>query len=555
MGTKTKTTNDPWAPAQPYIIQGLQNSGRVFDTTQPQMEGFASDQRSTYGRVAPGAEAGISGAQSFVNRALSGEMRGKNPGQGAFMAAMRPRATNNYSGGVRPSLDYNRKVMDGGFLNGNPYLDSSIGYAIDDATNATNAQFSMGGRYGSDTHAGAIAREAGRISSNARMGAYEAERGRMGAAAGDYAGLNLQAMGADEQARAAAEGDSLRAAQLADQGYNNDLQLEQFGVGSAQDLMRGSQSILDSAAQLPWYGVGALNGNVRQASQGYGTTTQKTSGAGTIMDGISKGIGLAGQIGGAALAFSEPGMKKDIKPLGVRPDGLGVYAFKYRPETGMGGQQQVGVMADEVQALRPDALGPTVGGARTVNYDALGDLSSAMPAPSQSVALGQPGKPKKVGLIGALKADPTLSNPENARRALGIRLMAASGNPLGTAVMSMTGDARDQQLQSQKLDIDRQGVAGLANYRAATLAANVGGSESPSDQRLFEWYQGLSPGQQRQFMAMRRAPIATGNGFVNPLDAPGAPLPPRGAARPAGGSKSPPKYARGPNGELLKWVP
>src|SRR6478672_10016683 len=98
--SKTKTTNTPWGPAQPYILKGLEQSSRVFDAQQPELEKYAGMQRDTYGRVAPGAEQGILGAQGVVNSTLAG---------------------NN--------------------LNGNPYLQKALDLTRADTTNSVNAQF------------------------------------------------------------------------------------------------------------------------------------------------------------------------------------------------------------------------------------------------------------------------------------------------------------------------------------------------------------------------------------------------------------------------------
>ena len=77
-----------------------------------------------------------------------------------------------------------------------------------------------------------------------------------------------------------------------ERGYQND------AIGQAQNLMGGSQGLLNNAAELPWIGVGALNGNVRNASGGYGTTTTtQKQGIGSMLGGIA-GAGLAGWASG-----------------------------------------------------------------------------------------------------------------------------------------------------------------------------------------------------------------------------------------------------------------
>jgi hypothetical protein len=211
MGSKTtKVDNTPWAPAQPYILQNLQQQDDVFKSSQPQLMNYASQQRDTYGRVAPGAEAGIMGAQNLVNSNLSGAN-----------------------------------------LNGNPYLDAIIGQRNRDVAGSVSDQFGPAGRYGSGQHAAILAREMAKAD------------------------------------------DALRY-----QNYGQERAYQQDAIGQAGNLMQGSQSLLNNAAELPWIGVQAANGAVRQASSGYGTQTQKESGGlGQMLGGIV-GSGLAGWASG-----------------------------------------------------------------------------------------------------------------------------------------------------------------------------------------------------------------------------------------------------------------
>ena len=197
----TKVDNTPWAPAQPYILQNLQQQDDVFKASQPQLEGFAADQRDTYGRVAPGAEQGIMGAQGLVNRNLSG----------ANMTA-------------------------------NPYLEAILGKTRENVAGSVNDQFGPAGRYGSGMHAAILTRELADAENKARYQDYGVER-----------------------------------------GYQQD------AIGQSQQLMGGAQDLLNNAAELPWTGVRAANGAVRQASGGYGTST--TTQKGGVLQSL---MGLAG---------------------------------------------------------------------------------------------------------------------------------------------------------------------------------------------------------------------------------------------------------------------
>jgi hypothetical protein len=282
MKSKTVQKNDPWAPAQPYILKGLEQSGQVFDQQQPTLNKYSGMQMDTYGRVAPGAEQGIMGAQGLVNDTIGGK-----------------------------------------FLSGNPYLDAVLGRTRENVGDAVAGEFMQAGRYGSGYNQAILARELADAENSARMQDYSRER-----------------------------------------AYQSD------AVGQAQQLMGGSQGLLNNAAELPWIGVGALNGNVRNASGGYGTTTT------TQKQGMG---GLLAQAAGTALsayAGSDIRLKANVEKVGEYPDGLGIYEWDYLPIEGriaafMPEGRQRGVMADEVAELRPYALGPVIEGYATVNYGAL----------------------------------------------------------------------------------------------------------------------------------------------------------------------------------------
>lgn len=76
---------------------------------------------------------------------------------------------------------------------------------------------------------------------------------------------------------------------------------------------------------------------------------------------------IASTVGGIASIFSDRRLKTDIEKIGEEADGLGIYLFRYFGHA----RRVAGVMADEVAALRPWALGPRVVGFATVNYGAL----------------------------------------------------------------------------------------------------------------------------------------------------------------------------------------
>ena len=75
--------------------------------------------------------------------------------------------------------------------------------------------------------------------------------------------------------------------------------------------------------------------------------------------------GAGGKMGqpGLSNVFSDRRLKKNIKQIGTRPDGLNVYEFDYI----WGGGRQVGLMAQEVQSVYPGAVSES-GGYLMVDY-------------------------------------------------------------------------------------------------------------------------------------------------------------------------------------------
>lgn len=92
-------------------------------------------------------------------------------------------------------------------------------------------------------------------------------------------------------------------------------------------------------------------------------------GAGGVSEGKGRSKpGLGGFIGGALAKVSDRRTKTNIEKVGETSEGLGIYEYNYIGDP----TRHVGVMADEVEKIKPEALGPTIMGFKTVNYNKLG---------------------------------------------------------------------------------------------------------------------------------------------------------------------------------------
>ena len=122
-------------------------------------------------------------------------------------------------------------------------------------------------------------------------------------------------------------------------------------------------NVLQTASTIPYVGLNAYANAINGLAGDYGTKT--TTATPSTFDQIKNGVKTAAQVGAA---FSDRRLKTDVARVGEASDGLGIYTYRYT----FGGPSQMGVMADEVAKLRPEALGPVVEGYATVDYSKLG---------------------------------------------------------------------------------------------------------------------------------------------------------------------------------------
>lgn len=278
MSKGTKTTNEPWKEAKPYMLGGANTLNNVYN----QNAGTVQNATNQVTELLPGMIDKYKAGDSAVNAARS----------------------------------YNTDVLAGNYLNGNPYLDQMIAQSGDDLRNQMQAAMRPGMRGGSQ-YADIISRNLAKQSLATRYGAYDAERARMGQAAGQAPGI--------------AAADTIQ-------------------LSPIMQALGASTTPINAASQYAG-SLGGLLGGYQTQKGGPSTGSQ-----------IASGIGTALQV---ASLFSDERLKTDIKPVGKTEGGLNVYSYRYKA----GGPKMIGVMAQEVAKVQPEALGPIVDGYMTVNYE------------------------------------------------------------------------------------------------------------------------------------------------------------------------------------------
>ena len=140
---------------------------------------------------------------------------------------------------------------------------------------------------------------------------------------------------------------------MADIGRVTQQNLAQIGQSSAAGTgSAGLQTGTNVANLLSQQGAALAGGELGEA-KAYGQLFNLPA----QFLGMQMGGGKAGSL------FSDIRLKKNIKKISTRSDGLNVYEFDYI----WGGGRQVGLMAQEVQGVYPDAVSES-GGYLMVNY-------------------------------------------------------------------------------------------------------------------------------------------------------------------------------------------
>lgn len=362
--------------------------------------------------IASGGAYGMNPAYDFLTGLVNGP--GGNPVTGYATNLMNTAGTN-------PALQYLTAEASGANLGNNPFLDAMYQRGAGQLTDtfrkttvpALQSDYALSGRYGSNAMKTALQDQQSRavdaasdLATKIYGGAYESDRSRQAQAAqgltGAYAQDIASRIGAGQFLSGIYDTDlqrklygSQQLGQLGQQDIGNILQASgmapALGAADYQDLQQllamgqygqdRTQAEHDLERQRFEYGENApydwlaKYANLIYAnpgSSGYGTqtTTQKSGGGGfgSILGGIlglgSTVLGMPGVGAGVSAMFSDRRVKTGARKVGTLDNKLPVYLYRYK----WGGPPMIGVMAQDVEKVNPDAV-DSVWGIKTVDYE------------------------------------------------------------------------------------------------------------------------------------------------------------------------------------------
>jgi hypothetical protein len=152
------------------------------------------------------------------------------------------------------------------------------------------------------------------------------------------------------------------------QGFNQLGYMRNEPINTLNSLRSGSQVTNPNFVTTP-----AGPDYMGAAQSGYNAQLAAANAQNAASSGFTGGLMQLGGTLGAAAIMSDIRTKENIKHIGSMANGLPIYEFEYKPEfkAEAGEGKFVGVMAQEVELVQPEAVITRPDGYKMVNYGAL----------------------------------------------------------------------------------------------------------------------------------------------------------------------------------------
>ena len=157
------------------------------------------------------------------------------------------------------------------------------------------------------------------------------------------------------------------------QAYNQALTNYNLPLNTLSALRSGSQVQNPTFQNVPQQATTAGADILGATQMGYNAQMGNFNAQQAAQQGMNSGLMSLGGTLGAGYMISDIRTKEHIKAIGWLPNGLPVYEYEYKPEwkDEAGHGKFIGVMAQEVELVQPQAVITRPDGYKMVNYGAL----------------------------------------------------------------------------------------------------------------------------------------------------------------------------------------
>jgi hypothetical protein len=157
------------------------------------------------------------------------------------------------------------------------------------------------------------------------------------------------------------------------QAFGQELTKYNLPLNTLSALRTGAQVQNPTFINAPQQATTAGADLLGATQMGYNAQMGNFNAQQAAQQGFNSGLmGLGGTLGAAAI-MSDIRTKEHIKQIGFLPNGLSVYEYEYKPEwkDQVGHGKFIGVMAQEVEIVKPEAVITRPDGYKMVNYGVL----------------------------------------------------------------------------------------------------------------------------------------------------------------------------------------
>lgn len=427
-GTTTTTSNTaPWSVQQPYLQQAFQGAQNLYQNVTPQYYPGTTYAQPNVNQTTGIADLGAAGASldpllsnsvDNLRTLISGNTLNNdpttpllyglanNPGGSAALTGL----SNSNIGANNAGTATLQSFANGGQIN--PFINQVSQSILSQAIPAAQAGFINGGGLSSPeaayaTSQGATAalaptlanifqqEQTNQLGAAQNLGAQALQGGSlMASAAGTLGGLQNTAA-----ANAAGEyqndiAKQIQALSLVPQTTSNYFApaQQQYSAGAQQQQL--DQASINDAIQrfnysqtLPYQQLNEYLGQIGGSYGSQGSTTSPfftnstanalggalggaqlgsavlgSNGLGLLSNGVAAGGGAG--LGALLSIFSDRRVKTDIRRVGILENGLPIYAFRYKGDL----TPRIGLLADEVEKVHPEAVTIDFLGIKSVDY-------------------------------------------------------------------------------------------------------------------------------------------------------------------------------------------
>ena len=248
-------------------------------------------------------------------------------------------------------------------LAGNQFRNQAVGQAFNQALGA--GQFgnqAQGQLYNQMMGQANLANQAGQQAFNQDLAASQFNNQAMGQAQN----LDINRMQAMNQAQQQQFGQNLQYAnmmnQLRQQAIAEQMQRRGMSLNEMNALLTGQQVGMPQMPRFNAAGVSETPQLLNAGQMGYQASLDAFN---AQQQGLANTMGGLSNLASTAFMFSDRRLKRRIKRVGTHASGVGIYEYDVL------GYRQRGVIAQEVEAVRPDLVKRHPSGYLTVNYGGL----------------------------------------------------------------------------------------------------------------------------------------------------------------------------------------